>query len=93
MEDHAGVGRVRGCGVVVEHGSLAARREHGCDEMGSGIHIAVGSCVCVCVGGFERVLSNIYTDEKNSLLSRKAQVRIKHTHTFIFGKVESEMSL
>lgn len=44
VEDQLNVGRVRGRGVVVEHGSVATRREHGCDEMGGGVHVAVGSC-------------------------------------------------
>lgn len=55
VEDHLDVGRVRGRGVVVVHGSVATRREHGCDEMGSGVHIAVGS----------------WGEEKNSLCSSK----------------------
>ena len=71
MDDHLDVGRVRGRGVVVEHGSVVARREHGCDEMGSGVHVAVGSYL----GGGERVLMwsrrlNRWTRKIHSILAK-----------------------
>lgn len=100
VEDHLNVGRVRGRGVVVVHGSVATWREHGCDEMGSGVNVTIGPCG----GRGERVLIvvTVRPDHIRTRHMRRIQaILAKHrsetnlytnTPTFIFGKIESEMS-